>query len=432
MRQIDTLRAVGRAESTSKFLSDITGLPIASVQAFSELTTSGEDKSDRDEKDFSYHLVLGDTGNSYEVRFDVDLTDKWTPREWLFNTEWQVLHNGQQVFKKGFTDVSRSFRQRDLSDVGKIDSYLDNELQAVVGGPDTEVSFMDFESYTSESLKGRDGYFANVYLALMINMKERGSQMPPILSKRPEIIGPMAFGDIEAVNKALAAITIFEASGLDAKCQAHIGYEADSIRSRAIWENRKRDPAVDLAESFPNLETTIVGERETGSQPSNILVVENDLSLPGNFAKMVVGALRNKEGYQGARIIREVNLSSCMQLCATGKIDMVLFDWRRPSSEEVLMVKGERNSWFDLANANAQGVLNLDENRIEYGLSDGRVLSQDELIEEEGKLDIRARWADKIANACRESKVEAPPYIIVRGREEILELTKTISQKLAK
>ena len=44
-----------------------------------QLTVLREDNIDRDKKDFSYHLVLGETDNSYEVRFDVDLTDEWTP-----------------------------------------------------------------------------------------------------------------------------------------------------------------------------------------------------------------------------------------------------------------------------------------------------------------------------------------------------------------
>ena len=432
MAKIDTLRAVGRAESTSKFLSDITGLPIASAQSFPELVGLGGDESDRDKNDFSYHLALGDTSNSYKICFDVGLTDEWTPKKWLFNAKWQVLYNDQQVFKRDYADCSRSFRQRDLVDVGMIDSYLDRELQLTVGGPGTEIPFMDFESYVSESLGGQDSYFANVYLALMIHMKERGLQMPPILSKRPEIAGPMAFGDIEAVNKALTATMLFEASGLDAKCQAHIGYEADSIRSRAKWENRKRDPAVDLAESFPDLDMKVIKEGKTVFRPSNILVVENNLNCPGSFIQVVAEQLENDGGHRGDRLIREVNLPESMQICATGKIDMVLFDWRDPSFEEALMVDRDRNPWFDLVNGAVQGALEIGEDRVEYGLSDGRVLSKDDLVKEADELDIRSRWADMIADACRESKVEPPPHIIVKGRGEISNLAKTISQKLAR
>ena len=432
MAKIDTLRSISRAESTSKFLSDITGLPIASAQAFPELTVLREDNIDRDKKDFSYHLVLGETDNSYEVRFDVDLTDEWTPGKWLFNAGWQVLHNGQQVFKRGYADCSRSFRKRDLTDTEMVDGYLDRELQAIVGGPDTEVPFMDFESYTNESLGGQDSYFANVYLALMIHMKERGLQMPPILSKRSEIAKPMASGDIESINKALSAAMLFEGSRFDAKCQAHIGYEAELIRSRTKWENRKHDPAVDLAESFPALEMRVISEGKIPLHPSNILVVENDLNCPGGFIQIVAEKLENDGGYRGDRLIREINLPESMQLCATGKIDMVLFDWRDPSFEEALMVNRDRNPWFDLANGAIQGTLGLGEDGIKYGFSDGRVLTKDELAEEADKLDIRSRWADMIADACRESKVEMPPHIIVRDRGDISDLVKTISQKLAR
>jgi len=73
MDKIDILPAIRQAEKTSQFLSDITGLPIVAVQAFPELATLEENKSDRSDGDFNYRLALGKSGDSYEVQVAVNL-----------------------------------------------------------------------------------------------------------------------------------------------------------------------------------------------------------------------------------------------------------------------------------------------------------------------------------------------------------------------
>ena len=433
MDKIDILPAIRQAEKTSQFLSDITGLPIVAVQAFPELATLEENKSDRSDGDFNYRLALGKSGDSYEVQVAVNLKNDWTPGEWLASTGWQVLHNGREILKRGdYIDCSTDFGKQDLVNPTKIGKYLGQELQAVTGGPNTEVPFMNFEKYTIESLSDQDSYFATIYLALMTHMKERSLPMPPILSKRSEIVEPMLFGDTETVDKILAAAMLFEGSGLDVRCQAHMGHEAEVIRSQAKWEHRKRDPAVDLTESFPDLDAQIIKKGKTSPHPYNILVVENDLDNFGDFTDEVVEGLGNDGRYRGARIIREVNLSACMQLCATGKVDMVLFDWSTPSPEEALMVRGNRNSWFDLVNGDTQAVLELDGDGMQISLPDGRILSKDDLPREAEELDIRSRWAEMIADACRDSKAEPPPHFIVRSRGEMRDLPKIVSQKLGR
>lgn len=433
MAKIDIQPAIKSAEKVSNFLSDITGLPIAAVQAFPELVALAKRKHKSGDSGFNYRLALGNPGDSYEVRVAIDLKDDWTPGEWLANTGWQVLHNGREVLKRGtYVDTSTSFRSEDLTDPAKINEYLDQELQAVIGGPNTEIPFMNFERYTTGSLGNEDSYFAIIYLALMADAKERGLPIPPILSKKPEVARPMSLGDTETVDKVLAAAIIFEGSGLDARCQAHMKHEAEVIRSQAKWEHRKRDPAVDLTESFPDLEMQVIKEGKTAPRPYNILAVENDIYHHGDFIEEVVEGLGKDGRYRGARVIREVNLPACMQLCETGKVDMVLFDWSKPSSEEALMVRGNRNSWFDLVNGDVQAVLDLDGDGMKIGLPDGRVLFKDDLPKEAEELDIRSQWAGMIADACRHSKVEPPPHFIVKSRGEMRDLAKIVSQKLGR
>lgn len=433
MAKIDIQPAIKSAEKVSNFLSDITGLPIAAVQAFPELAALEKNRSGSSGKGFNYRLVLGDPGDSYEIKVVVDLEDEWTPGELLPSTGWRVLHNDREILKHGASvDCSTSFRPKDLVDSAKIGKYLGQELQAATGGPNTELPFMNFERYTTESLGDQDNYFASIYLALMTHMKKRGLQMPPILSKRPEIVKPMSFGDTEAVDKVLAAVLLFEGSGLDVRCQAHMKHEAEVIRSQAKWEHCKRDPAVDLTTVFPDLDAQVIKKGKAAPHQYNILVVENDLYHSGDFMDEVVERLGNDGRYRGSRIIREVNLPSCMELCETGKVDMVLLDWSTPSPEEALMVRGNRNSWFDLVNGDTQAVLDLDGNGMQIGLPDGRVLSKDELGEEAEELDIRSRWAEMIASACRDSKVEPPPHFIVKSRGEMRDLAKIVSQKLGR
>ena len=61
---------------------------------------------------------------------------------------------------------------------------------------------------------------------------------------------------------------------------------------------------------------------------------------------MVLKSMEADGRYRGSKIISEVNLSACMDICKSGRIDVIIFDWSNPSHEEAWMVKPETTNPF--------------------------------------------------------------------------------------
>ena len=411
---------LGEIEARLVFLSEITGLPVASKSVFSELETP-----------FNLNLVLGTGDNKYEINVGVLFTDEWTEGEWLPTTTWDVSYNGEEIFREGaLVNCSQGFRKDRLEDKIQVVSYLLKESRYLIGGINPEVAFMDYENYTLESLRHEDSYFRNVYLILMTHMKQRGLTLPPILAKRPDIRGAMTGGKIEDLERIIGGIRLFDIPEHDPPCQIHMLREIEEIRKQARWERTRRDPAVPLTESFPHIDITLIEKGRAIFPPVNILVVENDLNSFGLFTDRTVTALEKDGRYRGSAIIKEFNLPSCMTLCETGKVDLLIFDWTRPSYEEALMVRGDRNPFFDMIHGNSQGVITFGEDGQEQITTpDGRVFDNNSLREEAERIDIRSRWMEMIALACVEEGLSVPPHFIVRNNYELRQIGKIISQK---
>ena len=423
---------LGEIEASLVFMSEITGLPVLSRSVFPELEGLGG--KTRDKTPFSLNLVLGTSGNKYEINIGVLFTDEWTEGEWLPTTKWRVSYNDEEICRQGVSvDCSLGFRKNQLEDKVQIMSYLLKELRYMVGGINPEVAFMDFENYTIEGLRDRDGYFRNIYLVLMTHMKQRGLSLPPILAKRPDIQEAMNAGRIDALERIIGGIRLFDIPEYDLRCQTHMLREIEEIIKQTRWERARRDPATPLVESFPRIDITLIERGEPVFPPVNILVVENDLNNFGLFTDRTVAALEKDGRYRGSALIKEFNLPSCMTLCETGKVDLLIFDWTSPSYEEALMVRGDRNRFFDMYYGDSQGVITFGKGgQVHITTPDGKTHDDDSLREKAEMIDIRSRWMDMISDACVRAGTIPPPYFIVRSEFELSQINDIISQKLGR
>lgn len=403
----------------AEFLSGITGLPVTKAVLFPELTRGGQR--------FSYRLTLGGQGREYGLDINTAFKDEWKEVE-----ENLVLRfNGQEIYSEGgWSSVCDDPPKRNM-----VADYLDKHLDNTVGGPDTEVPFMDYESFSLDGLRhGGENYFANPYLILMTHMKEvEGLQMPPILGKRESIRKPMLKGDVPATRRAVSGALVIEGAGLDGRCQAHMRAEGEVIQTRAAYESDKRDKSKSVAEVFGYRNTQIVEGKRSVFRPYNILVVENDLRgylLPTMEVKR---HLTTDGRYKGTTLLPEFNLSAAMEVCKSDRVDLVLMDWRKPSNEEVLMARYEnRNPLFDMYHGPVQAAMGFDDDGVPFvDLPDGRRIDFGEGLRKEAeRMDIRSRWMDMIAEACRAEGVAVPPHHIIRSQMEMETISLIVSQKL--
>lgn len=421
-------------EKYSNLLSGITGLKVTSLSNFPELNTVLDIPHFGEEKPFTYNLILGEEGDQYKIDFAVVFSDKHSPGKWLPTIRWNVSYNDYEVFNVGgMTNVSNQLLRKDFSNHDKIHSLITTEFDHAVGGPKREVAFMDFETYSLASLSNEHSYFENIYLALMIHMKERGLAMPPILSKRDYIREPMKSGDVEKVNKILSTTMTFGGTDFDKRIRGHMEVEAEAIRRHAQWEAKKRNHDIPLEEAFPYAKIIDIERGRSAFGKYTLLAVENDLRNFGDFSEMVLESMENDGRYSGSRIILEFNLSECMDLCKSGRIDVIIFDWSNPSYEEVWMVKPETiNPFYEMYNGKSQAVLSADDDGIKAATPDGKLLDWEATKAESERVDIRNRWMDMIADACEQNGIEPPPFFIVRSTAEFRDIAKIVSQKLGK
>lgn len=416
--------------ATINLLSAITELPVTALSVFPQAVMLKDQRWPSADPSLTFRLELGE--GEYALQAAIKWSQEYDPGCWLPTTSWNVSRGPRTIFDHGqWTNVTGEISAA-LPDAGILmGQYATGELPRLVGGPTAEVPFMDFERVTLAGLEGDDNYFVSAYLALMVDMKERGWQMPPILGKRPEIAQAMRSGDMATLEARLAAALIFEGTQLPPRCQAHMQLEAQEIRARGGWEMQARDPEAALVASFPWLQSQTIESGRQADRPYNILVVEGELGS-NELTTEVIAQLETDGRFGGTAVIRQVNLPDCMALCRTGKIDVVLFDstdWRS-LAWEVLHVQTDRNPLFDMLYGNTRAVIDFGEDEPVVGLGDGRVLSSDQLAAAAEKLDIRRLWMNRIEASCREAKVEPPEYFVFRSQAELPDASKIISQKL--
>jgi hypothetical protein len=418
----------------SLFLSEITGLSINSSKIFPELDLLGPSYHPSMRVPFSYDLILGNEGNQYKLNLCVMFTDEWTSSEWLPEVSWRILYNNREIYDQGgMVNTSVELFVKDFQNRQKVETLIYDQFHHAIGGPDTEVAFMDYETYSLESLKNENRYFENIYLVLMTHMKERGLVMPPILSKKAYIREPMRDGDIQKVDGIITSVMAYEDQNLPGYVRAHMKYETIEIKKHALWEAKKKNLAVPLQEAFPYVDIKKIEKGNPVLPPYTLLAVENDLRNYGEFSSVVIRSLEKDGRFKGSQVITEVNLSDCMQLCSAGRVDIVLFDWSNPSHEEVLMVRHENpNPFYQMYYGSAQAALSFDDDGIKASTPNGKLLDFKAMKEESEQIDIRNEWMNMIKSSCAQSGIQAPPSFIVRSRAEFQDIAKIVSQKLGK
>lgn len=379
----------------AKFFADITGLDATEQILFPELQNKITGK--RSQEFFTFALTLSGAGVEYKILARIEYSDRHTDGDTYLPTKsWGVAFNGRKIFSVGgMTNVSGEISKSDLTDPAKTRDLVLDEFRQMRGGPDTEVPFMDFERITLDSLSDQDSYFENIYLVIMAHMKSRGLHMPPILSKSEDLRKLMESGSIPDVDKFLTkAVSL--AGKKEKRIKEHVVYEANVIKERTKWEADKRNPNIPLSETFGNLDVVSIENGRRVFGPATILLVENDLYNYGRVRDNLHQKLQKDGRFKGVDIITEANLSACMQLAETGRIDLIVFDWTNPSREEMLMFR-EPQTLFD-----------------EYD-----------------EPDIRNKWMNMIAESCRKSGVKVPQNFILRTSEDMEDIGQLVANGLS-
>jgi hypothetical protein len=402
--KIETLEDI--VEKKASLLSGVTGLPI--TKKYADLIETVDAAS------MHYTLALGS-------QYKIDIIDYTTVDDYGYeaNINWTLTFNGKLITRKGFNigstyrNTPRNITFRNISDC--------------LGGVDSETAFRDYERYSLSSLEdnSKDSYFQNIYLMIMVHMKERGMKMPQILSKNSDIRQAMYLGKVEDLKLLMRSAMEEEP---DPRCLAHMRAESEELVSQAENIRQRRDPSIDLFEKFTDLTVKKVsGEKILPAY--NILVVENEMPL-GHLTNLVAQRLASDGRYGATNLIMDYNLSACMQVCETGQISLVMFDWSTPSCEESLMFGGSADPIYKMLNGNSQGILDFGSGEPVFSRKDGREFNLDELMKEAEELDIRNEWMSMISRACSAANVLPPPYHITRSEREFPYLDKIISLKL--
>jgi hypothetical protein len=422
-----------KVKSVGEFFSDITGMQIKEYISFPELSNFSQRESPKANNPYTFRLVLEDGTDSYAINACVNFSTNWDPgkEEWLPETSWSVHFNNELLCEDGHTVISSAYRD-DMMNKQYIQTELNHHFSSMIGGPSTEVPFMDFEENTVQSFKEGHNFFSSIYLVLMTHMRERGLQMPPILSKDSQISNLMRSGKVKELTSLLDSAIVWNGSAYEKRNQLHMQKEAQIIKAYAEMRKQEKDPAVLIEDVFPEYDITSIEGGADSFRPYNILVVENQLGSLGQFTDIVKNSLELDGRYKNTRLIKEFNLSWCMRICASGKIDAVIMDWTDPSIEEALWVRPqETNIFFDMMHGNTSGVITFDENGMVVDRPDGtRISGQEELRKMAEELDMRYLWMKQIAQACLEVETVPPPYFIIRSEAQHEDIANIISQKL--
>lgn len=418
-------------EHLGQLIIDISGLPIKEYIEFPEIELLSADKKNPHTGPFTFHLVIGETGSQYDLKMSMSFDNGYKHEDWNLNSSWQLDYNNETLYQEESGKNIHQFTYNDIFNPMKIRRVVYEEALHIIGGPDTETAFMDFESYSLESLHHENSYFANVYLVLLTHMKERGLTMPPILSKIPDIKNSMDIGDINEINKLLSTYILFGSSIYDERCRAHIRAEIDEIKKVTLIQNQKRNKNIPIEKAFPYADVIPIKIGVQHFNPYTILVVENEIRSYGLFTQIVKRALEKDGRYLNTVLISEINLSCCMDFCQCDRIDLVLFDWTNPSYWEVLMMQsGYDNPFYRMMFGDTQAVVNFSEEGPLFNVPDGRLFDEEAMKEEEKRINIRSKWMQMIEMSCSKQGVIPPPYFIFQSMNEQHDITKIISQKL--
>lgn len=419
MPSVENREPINVAGSKAQFLSDITGLPIVDQTLLPELALGYE----RDENDVTrahtFKVVLGEEGDQYLVDCNVSFPDEWNTRgTYTPDVEWYVSYNGE-LLNNGEYLTGGSVFPEDLKDPDIMNDVVLDHLRQPFGGPDTEVAFMDYEYHTLEGLKGDESYFSNIYLTVMTHMKERGLEMPPILSKDESLRRAMKLGDTKEVGRLLSAAQV-AAKDVDPRIQAHIRYESNVIREETEHNHTKRNPFVPLEQGFPYMQFEEIEEGDAPFGRLNILAMQNDLHSGTTFPNQIAAALRKDGRFAGSKVFHGFQIGELVRMGETGKVSIVVFDQLEPDLWELPYLQG---------GSSPQAVFSSDGD-FEFKLGNGKHLSREEMEDAVRSMDMRQPWMDTLATYCKEMGTEVPPHITIRTRQGLGIVAKMIAASL--
>lgn len=160
--------------------------------------------------------------------------------------------------------------------------------------------------------------------------------------------------------------------------------------------------------------------------------VENRLDDGGAFTYEVVDALTEDGRFKGTKIVHGFNVSHCIELCKSGKIRLVIFDWIDPDEREILNIQGPRDLTYSMFYGNNEGTLSLDDDSWQINLADGRMLSEEDMKKAIQEIDVRAKWMELVQKECAKVGTKAPDYLIVRSRPRLDEIAQTVADALGR
>jgi len=319
-----------KVEETIRVLSAVSRQPIVGLSK----TPPRYDGKVADVIPFELRFSLGD---EYHVRVwqNIERDEKLNRFKYYPNYGYELKDkDGKVIGSKEFIRAQSFTPQEMRSDPSAIEEEMMGIMRHSMGGIDTETPFMDFERYSVGGLETDMGesYFDSVYLRMMCHMKERGFEMPPILSKDGAVKEAMYKGDVDTVREMLDLKLAEVERSYHEGCLVHAKEEAKAILELANTKRMQRDKTVPLIEKFSYMDhITIPGGN--GNQKYNILVVEDFGSTPRDhqgtlerLSQKVASELAKKGNYGGTNVFGTVNLPECIELCETGQIHAILMD----------------------------------------------------------------------------------------------------------
>lgn len=424
LRQLkETVRTFPRIGRQLQLLADVTGLPVSDCSIFPELSGCPSILLSREEASFATRVIFGSKKAFPRYSLGVGIVFKRQPSLCsgiLPRVSWQVSYNQIPLFQESYQDCGRSFNPQSPKASEEIKAYLSKTLAKILGGPDPEVAFMDYEKYRLSDLRGQADFFANAYLVLMVHMKELGRPMPPILSKRKDLVVLMEKGEVQKISGLLKLIIGLEGGG-EKRHLAHLRAEAGEIVGRARLQADRRNSQIPLEKIFPGIAVTEVKRGRVGTGPHTVLAVENQLDHFGRFSDLVVHFLGKEGRFKRTRVVSEFNLPRCVDLCRTGRIDLVLLDWRHPSAEETLLVRGKSNPVYQMIHGDCSGVLEVRSGEVFLTTPDGVTRPFSKHVQND-LVNTRLAWIKQIDHACQNVGQKTPPCFIIFSDEQIQEV----------
>jgi hypothetical protein len=281
---------------------------------------------------FSSQIHIGE----YKMNFWHILEERRIMGETLWGVEhagYQIRNKDNKVIDRASFGSSEAYSFREIQEDKKvIDRARTNFLIHKLGGINVEhPSYMNYEDYTSESLKGDHDYFRSIYLVLMCDLKEKGVKLPPILSKDEEIRTAMFKGDVETLDQILIQRMNEIKLEYNPGMLKHVIYESDEIKKRALKQRQYYDKNIPLIEKLAYIDVKTVPGNNT-QKKYNILVVEDfgehfpDFGSEGRMGEKVAKELESLGKYGGTNIFLTVNLPECIEICGSGQIDAIVMD----------------------------------------------------------------------------------------------------------